>query len=104
MATHLAERNTQATTEAVEPAAAPEPTSSADSPVELVQLSEQTWRVCDGRAADSRSGYIVGYLQQVDDEFEMLWMRPRPGVVHRHADFDEAVHAIALRLRMYSAA
>lgn len=71
-----------------------------DSRVELVRLSEVTWRVCDSTAAPGARGYIVGYLERDEDEFELLWMHPRPGVVHRHPDFDEALRAISTRLDM----
>jgi hypothetical protein len=87
------------------PAAQPAPAQSApathvDQRVELVRLSDETWRVCDSTAVPGQRGYIVGYLQRCDDEYEMLWMHPRPGVVYRHADFDAAFHAISTRLSM----
>jgi hypothetical protein len=40
----------------------------------------------------------VGYLQDLDGEFEMLWMRPHPGAVYRHPTMESAVAAITLRL------
>lgn len=80
------------------PEAAPAPALA--SRVELVQLSKATWRVCDAAMVPGGRGYIVGYLQQMEQDFEMLWMHPRPGVVHRYDAFDEAVRAIAIRLRM----
>lgn len=83
-----------------EPASPAAASPEGDARVELVQLSEVTWRVCDSHATPGERGYIVGYLEQLDDELEMLWMHPRPGVVYRHADFDEAVRAISMRLRM----
>jgi hypothetical protein len=85
------------------PTAASAPAKPAlPSRVELVQLSKATWRVCDAAGVPGERGYIVGYLEQLDDGFEMLWMHPRPGVVQRHAAFDEAVRAIAIRLRMFT--
>lgn len=85
------------------PTSAPAPTKPAlPSRVELVQLSKATWRVCDAAGVPGERGYIVGYLEQLDEGFEMLWMHPRPGVVQRHAAFDEAVRAIAIRLRMFT--
>jgi hypothetical protein len=91
-------------------ASAPAGSTTASAPakpalpsrVELVQLSKATWRVCDAAGVPGERGYIVGYLEQLDDGFEMLWMHPRPGVVQRHAAFDEAVRAIAIRLRMFT--
>lgn len=73
-----------------------------DSRAELVCLSETTWRVCDSEGTPGERGYIVGYLQRIDDEYEMLWMHPRPGVVHRHSSFEEAERAIAVRLRLFT--
>lgn len=88
---------------ATEPAtAAPAQPASTDPRVELVQLDDATWRVCDATAVPGQRGYIVGYLQASDTEFEMLWMHPRPGVVHRHADFDQALRAISTRLGMFA--
>ena len=46
--------------------------------------------------------YIVGYLHAIDDGYEMLWMRPHPGVVYRHPDFESAVDAITVRLELTS--
>lgn len=79
---------------------APSPRRESDSRVELVQLNDETWRVCDATGTPGQRGYIVGYLQRCGTEYEMLWMHPRPGVVHRHADFDEAFRAISTRLSM----
>jgi hypothetical protein len=81
------------------PASAP---AARDSRAELVRLSDTTWRVCDTEGTPGERGYIVGYLQEVDDEFEMLWMHPRPGVVHRHTSFEDAERAIAVRLRLFA--
>lgn len=72
------------------------------SHVELTPLSPTTWRVCDDRfdAGDVRR--VVGYLQSLDGEFEMLWMRPRPGPVYRHPTMEAAVAAIAARMQLTS--
>jgi len=78
--------------------AAPQTT---DDRVELVRIGDDTWRVCDRTAVPGERGYIVGYLQAVDSEFEMLWMHPRPGIAHRHPGFDEALRAISTRMRMF---
>lgn len=68
--------------------------------VEVVPLTPTTWRVCDSRARDGRDQPIVGYITTAPDGYEMLWMRPRPGVTYRYDTFDDAVHATATRLRM----
>ena len=68
------------------------------SHVELTPLSTKTWRVCDERFESGDRRHIVGYLQDIDGEFEMLWMRPHPGVVYRHPTMEEAVAAIAVRI------
>ena len=68
------------------------------SHVELIPLSTKTWRVCDERFESGDRRHIVGYLQDIDDEFEMLWMRPHPGVVYRYPTMEEAVAAIAVRI------
>jgi len=72
------------------------------SHVELTPLSTTAWRVCDDRfdARDVRR--VVGYLQSMDDEYEMLWMRPRPGATYRYPTLEAAVSAIALRLHLTS--
>jgi len=72
------------------------------SHVELTPISLTNWRVCDDRfdAADVRR--VVGYLQGMDGEFEMLWMRPRPGAVYRYRTMEAAVAAIATRLELTS--
>ncbi|MFE6254698.1 hypothetical protein [Agromyces sp. NPDC057865] len=62
-------------------------------------LSETTWRVCDCSCADDDTRRILGYLQVVDGEYEMLWMRPRPGVSRRYPSLESAVDAISRRLR-----
>lgn len=72
------------------------------SHVELTPLSPTTWRVCDDRFESGDLRYIIGYLHTVDDSFEMLWMRPHPGGVYRHPDFESAVDAITVRLELTS--
>ncbi len=67
--------------------------------IDLVPLSETTWRVCDGNCEDGDTRKILGYLQSVDGEFEMMWMRPRPGVSRRYPSIDLATEAIAARAR-----
>lgn len=68
------------------------------SHVELTPLSDTTWRVCDARFESRDRRRIVGYLQDVDGEYEMLWMRPHPGAVYRHPTMESAVVAIAARV------
>lgn len=67
--------------------------------VEVVPLTPTTWRVCDSRDAEG-DPRIVGYITTTQDGFEMLWMRPRPGVTYRYATFDDAVRATSTRLAM----
>ena len=45
---------------------------------------------------DSR--HIVGYIHELADGFEMLWMRPRPGVTYRYDTFEEAVRQTSRRM------
>lgn len=61
--------------------------------VDLTPLSETMWRVCDGRfeGGDLR---IIGYLQELDSSYEMMWMRPRLGVVRTYRSLEDALRAI----------
>jgi hypothetical protein len=68
------------------------------SSVDLVALSDTTWRVCDPRFGDGDPRRILGYLSRQGSGFEMMWMRPRPGVVRAYPSMDRAVEAIAARL------
>ncbi len=72
------------------------------SHVELMPLSSTTWRVCDDRFDAGELRHIVGYLHTIEDEFEMLWMRPHPGVVYRYPTMEAAVAAISVRLELTS--
>ena len=72
------------------------------SHVELTPLSPTTWRVCDDRFESGDLRYIVGYLHAIEDGYEMLWMRPHPGVVYRHPTMEAAVDAIMMRLELTS--
>ena len=74
------------------------PQPAIRSHVELTPLSDTTWRVCDDRFETGDRRRIVGYLQDLDGEYEMLWMRPHPGVVNRHPTMESAVAAISVRL------
>ena len=47
-------------------------TTPTSPPVELVRLSETTWRVCDCRLDDGDVRRILGYLQHENGGFEML--------------------------------
>ena len=72
------------------------------SRVELTPLSANAWRVCDDRFEAGDIRRIVGYLQEMDGEFEMLWMRPHPGAVYSHPTIEAAVEAISVRLERTS--
>ena len=77
-----------------------EPIATATSEgVELVRLGETTWRVCDCRREDGDVRKILGYLQQFEGGFEMLWMRPRAGVSQQYSTFEAATEGIERRLR-----
>lgn len=67
------------------------------SHVELTPLSAKTWRVCDDRFKAGDRRHIVGYLQDIDDEFEMLWIRPYPGGIYRYPTMESAIAAIVVR-------
>jgi hypothetical protein len=75
-----------------------QPQTATRSHVELTPLSDTTWRVCDDRFDSGDRRRIVGYLQDLDGEYEMLWMRPHPGVVYRYPTMESAVAAIGVRL------
>lgn len=72
------------------------------SHVELTPIAANAWRVCDDRFDEGDRRRILGYLQNVDDEYEMLWMRPRPGVMYRYPTMEAAVGAVAKRLHLTS--
>jgi hypothetical protein len=72
------------------------------SHVVLTPLSPTTWRVCDDRFDAGELRQVVGYLHVVGPEFEMLWMRPHPGVVYRYPTMEAALAAISVRLELTS--
>lgn len=72
---------------------------TARDAVELVPLNDTTWRVCDARNGGDGVRKILGYLTAIDEQYEMLWMRPRAGVTRRYDTYEDAVEAIATRLR-----
>jgi hypothetical protein len=76
--------------------------AETDSHVALTPLSQTTWRVCDDRFDAGELRQVVGYLHAVGSEFEMLWMRPHPGVVYRYATMEAALAAISIRLELTS--
>jgi hypothetical protein len=61
--------------------------------VDLTPLSETMWRVCDGRLEDGDLR-IIGYLQDLEGVYEMMWMRPRLGVVRTYGSLEDALRAI----------
>jgi hypothetical protein len=67
--------------------------------VDLVPLDASSWRVCDPRYVDDGARAIIGYLSADGEQYEMLWMRPRPGVTRRYSTYEAAVEAICIRLR-----
>ena len=66
--------------------------------VELVALDETTWRVCDPKYADGGARSILGYLSDVGDRYEMMWMRPRAGVTQLYPTYEAAIEGIIVRL------
>ena len=73
---------------------------SVQTPLDVVPLSETTWRVCDSRCDDGDSRHIVGYIHEIAGGFEMMWMRPRPGVTYRYDTFEDAVRETSRRLEL----
>ncbi|GAA2045685.1 hypothetical protein GCM10009819_36480 [Agromyces tropicus] len=65
--------------------------------LDVEPISQTTWRVSDRREGGGASR-ILGYLHEVADGYEMLWMRPRPGVTRRYGSFADAVDDTARRL------
>lgn len=61
-------------------------------------LDETTWRVCDPKYADGGARSILGYLSDVGDRYEMMWMRPRAGVTQLYPTYEAAVEGIGVRL------
>ncbi|WP_395245683.1 hypothetical protein ACGGZK_07675 [Agromyces sp. MMS24-K17] len=80
------------------------PRTTAASPsrhaIDLVALNDSMWRVCDCVCDDDHdTRKILGYLQYVDGEFEMMWMRrPRPGAIRRYPTMESATEGISRRL------
>jgi hypothetical protein len=74
--------------------------ATATDRIEVVPLTPTTWRVCDPNFDEGTPGRIVGYITTEQDGFEMLWMRPRPGVMYRYDTFDGAVEATETRMRL----
>jgi hypothetical protein len=69
------------------------------SSVDLVAIGSGTWRVCDIRFEDGDPRRIVGYLREDDHaRFEMMWMRPRPGIIRVFASLEGATSAIDAKL------
>jgi len=68
-------------------------TAGSTEQVDLTPLSDTMWRVCDGRFEDGALR-IIGYVQRVGDAYEMMWMRPRLGVVRRYGSLEETLRAI----------
>lgn len=66
--------------------------------IDLVALADTTWRVCDTRFGRGDPRWIVGYLRQENGAFELMWMRPRPGISRWFPTIDHAVRAAELSL------
>lgn len=49
--------------------------------VEVIRLREGEWFICDSRIAAADSRRLVGYVERVDDGFDVLWV-PTPSVEH----------------------
>lgn len=67
--------------------------------VELVALNEATWRVCDPTYTDGGGRSILGYLSDLGDRYEMMWMRPRAGVTQLYPTYEAAIEGIIVRLQ-----
>ncbi|MBM7505505.1 hypothetical protein ACFPER_00210 [Agromyces aurantiacus] len=73
---------------------------TGDTLIDVVPLSETTWRVCDTRCDEGDSRHIVGYIHSIAGGYEVMWMRPRPGVTYRYATFEDAVRETSRRMRL----
>jgi hypothetical protein len=76
-----------------------QPTQAQRTAANLIQLDDENWRIVDTDRRDGDRRQILGYLARRDEEFEILWMRPRVGVRRTYDTMDAALRAIERRLR-----
>lgn len=61
--------------------------------LEVVALSPRGWRVCDGRIHAKDATRLLGYVEEIEDEFEVLWMK-HPGRSNRFRSLAGALAAL----------
>lgn len=64
------------------------------SDLEVVCLCEGEWRLCDARIPASDSRRLISYVEQLGDDFEVLWL---PTLAVQHMDSLEACIEAATR-------
>lgn len=62
--------------------------------LEVVALSGHEWRVCDGRIHPCDARRLLAFIENVGDEFEVLWMSA-PGQPSRFGSLASALAAFA---------
>lgn len=43
--------------------------------LELAPIDDRSWRLCDPRWNPNDAPYVVAYIEQVNDIYEVVWMR-----------------------------
>lgn len=69
-----------------------------DSPLELIPIDDDAWRLCDRRAGDNDAEFVVAYIERGDSGFEAIWMRG-PRRRSKHARLEECLARGMMLLR-----
>lgn len=43
--------------------------------LELLPIDERSWRLCDPRWRPSDAPYVVAYIEHLDEQYDVVWMR-----------------------------
>lgn len=63
-----------------------------DQSLEIVAISDHEWRVCDGRIDEADASRLLGYVEKLEDRYEVLKLVPPVDVWE---DFDCLAAALA---------
>jgi hypothetical protein len=66
--------------------------------VEIVALAKDAWRVCDDRLPENDASRLIGYVEEGDGFYELMWIRSVPGSCDRFTSLSAALDAVSLEL------
>ena len=71
--------------------------ASVEDNLDVVALTDSSWRVCDKRFAPDDAQGLLAYMEEVDDHVAITLLKPPPVTFANASGFSEALALISER-------